>query len=107
MEMIAWDTNEAIVEQIIDHYMYAFEPRSEWKFLTRFKGLRLPVGPEDDISIPWSKANELPAMADYSAAHKELTRNIPDDLNNPADSDSQRSAPLAGGRGVASKRRRL
>jgi hypothetical protein len=42
-------------------------------------------------------------MDDYSAAHKEL--NIPDNLpvDNPA--DIQRSAP--GGRGVASKRRRL
>jgi hypothetical protein len=47
------------------------------------------------------EANELPAMDDYSAAHKEL--NIPDNLNNPA--DIQRFAP--GGRGVASKRRRL
>ncbi len=47
---------------------------------------------QDDVWIPWSKANELPAMDDYSAAHKE--QNIPDNLNNPA--DIQRSAP--GGR---------
>ena len=96
VEIIAWDTDEAIVEQIVDHYMPS-NRRSEWRFLARFKGL----GPEDDVWIPWSKANELPAMDDYSAAHKEL--NIPDNLNNPA--DIQRSAP--GGRGVASKRRRL
>ena len=61
------------------------------------------LGLEDDVWIPWSKANKLPAMDDYSAAHKEL--NIPDNLNNPA--DIQRSEPLAGGRGVAPKRRRL
>ena len=96
VEIIAWDRDEAIVEHIVDHYMPS-NRRSEWRFLARFKGL----GPEDDVWIPWSKANELPAMDDYSAAHKEL--NIPDNLNNPA--DIQRSAP--GGRGVASKRRRL
>ncbi len=67
--------------------------------MARFKGL----GPKDDVWIPWSKANELPAMDDYSAAHNLKELNIPDNLNNPA--DIQRSAP--GGRGVASKKRRL
>ncbi len=57
--------------QVVDHYMPS-NRRSEWRFLVRFKGL----GPEDDAWMPWREASELPAMGDYSAAHKEL--NIPD-----------------------------
>ncbi len=88
MEIIAWDTDliqmrplwTDNVEQIVDHYMgtFKFDPKERvWRFLARFKGL----GPEDDVWIPWSKANELPAMDDYSAAHNLKVLNTPDNLN--------------------------
>jgi hypothetical protein len=75
------------------------------------------VGPLQLVQVGAKRMTrpELPAMDDYSAAHKELS--IPDNLNNPADIQVpvQRSAPSAsatvavGGRpgGVASKRGRL
>jgi hypothetical protein len=50
-------------------------------------------GPEDDVWIPWHKANELPALDRYSKEHPDL--NIPDNQRNPA--DKRQSAP--GGRG--------
>jgi len=94
VEIIAWDTDEAIVESIVDHYLPS-NKRGEWRFLARFKD----SGPEDDIWIPWHKANELPALDRYSQEHPEL--NIPANQRNPA--DRQQSAP--GGRGFVSWKR--
>jgi hypothetical protein len=56
VEIIAWDTDEAIVESIVDHSMpRASSKRGEWRFFARFKD----SGPEDDVWIPWHNANEL------------------------------------------------
>jgi hypothetical protein len=48
--------------------------RGEWRFLARFKD----SGPEDDVWIPWHKANELPALDRYSKEHPDPNLNIPD-----------------------------
>ena len=95
VEIIAWDTDEAIVESIVDHSMPSSK-RGEWRFLARFKD----SGPEDDVWIPWHKANELPALDRYSKEHPDL--NIPDNQRNPA--DRRQSAP--GGRGFLSSKKR-
>ena len=94
VEIIAWDTDEAIVESIVDHSMPS-NRRGEWRFLARFKD----SGPEDDVWIPWQKANELPALDRYSTEHPEL--NIPGNQRNLA--DRKQSAP--GGRGFVAKKR--
>jgi hypothetical protein len=88
VEIIAWDTDEAIVESIVDHSMPSSK-RGEWRFLARFKD----SGPEDDVWIPWHKANELPALDRYSKEYPDL--NIPDNQRNPA--DRRQSASENGG----------
>ena len=62
--------------------------------------IRVESGPEDDVWIPWHKANELPALDRYSKEHPDL--NIPDNQRNPA--DRRQSAP--GGRGFLSSKKR-
>ncbi len=86
--MLSKKTDEAIVESIVDHSMPSSK-RGEWRFLARFKD----SGPEDDVWIPWHKANELPALDRYSKEHPDL--NIPDNQRNPA--DRRQSASEAGG----------
>ena len=75
IEIIAWDTDEAIVESTVDHSMPSSK-RAEWRFLARFR----VSGPEDDVWIPWHKAtgNELPALDRHSKEHPDLPVNIPD-----------------------------
>jgi hypothetical protein len=94
VEIIAWDTDEAIVESIVDHSMPS-NRRGEWRFLARFKD----SGPEDDVWIPWQKANELPALDRYSTEHPEL--NIPGNQRYLA--GWKQSAHV--GRGFVSKKR--
>ena len=87
VEIIAWDTDEAIVESIVDHSMPS-NRRGEWRFLARFKD----SGPEDDAWIPWQKANELPALDRYSTEH-------PEHSGQPAESGGQ-EATCSWGSGV-------
>ena len=65
VEIIAWDTDEAIVESIVDHYLPS-NKRGEWRFLARFKD----SGPEDDIWIPWQR----PTSSELSI---DIVRSIP------------------------------
>ncbi len=88
VEIIAWDTDEAIVESTVDHSQAVpSSKRGEWRFLARFKD----SGPdsEDDVWISWHKASELPALGRYSKEHPDL--NIRDNQRNPA--DRRQSAP--------------
>ena len=67
-ELIALDTEEYVVDAIVDHNMPS-RNMSWWDFKVRWRNL---PSPEEDSWIPWREAKKLSAMDVYRAAHPEL-----------------------------------
>ena len=63
----AVDTDEYVVEAIIDHRGNP-NRRSTLEFLVRWLGYE----PEEDTWLPWKNVKELAALDVYAAAHPEL-----------------------------------
>ena len=66
-EYMALDTEEDVVEAIVDHNMPG-SIKSHWDFKVRWKG----CSAEEDSWIPWREAKKLSAMDDYRNLRPEL-----------------------------------
>lgn len=70
LKVAALDTDEYVVEAIIDHRFLPGKSRGKTNMEFRVKWLG--YSDEDEEWMPWHKANELSALDDYSKAHPEL-----------------------------------
>ena len=66
--VIALDTEEYVVDCIIDHN-FPSRNKSDWDFKVRWKDL---PSPEEDSWIPWREAKKLKQLDEYRNLHPEL-----------------------------------
>jgi hypothetical protein len=75
-DIVAGDTDEAEVEDFVDHYMFDCDakgrlrrlPKHKWQFLARF--VDRPAA--EDVWLSWAEADKLAALDRYSKLHPEL-----------------------------------
>ena len=75
-DIVAADTDEAEVEDFVDHYMFDCDakgrprklPKHKWQFLARF--VDRPAS--EDVWLTWAEADKLAALDRYSKLHPEL-----------------------------------
>jgi transposase InsO family protein len=75
-DIVAADTDEAEVEDFVDHYMYECDAKGrlkklkkhKWQFLARF--VDRPAS--EDVWLSWAEADKLAALDRYSKLHPEL-----------------------------------
>ena len=66
--VIALDTEEFVVDSIVDHNMPS-RYKSDWDFKVSWRDL---PSPEEDSWIPWKEAKKLEQMDVYRRLHPEL-----------------------------------
>jgi hypothetical protein len=66
-ELVALDTNENVVVQILDHNMPG-RRTADWDFKVRWAG----HPDEEDSWLPWYEAKKLSAMDNYAVCHPAL-----------------------------------
>ena len=75
-DIVAADTDEAEVEDFVDHFMHEVDAKghlrrllkNKWQFLARF----VDRPPSEDVWLTWAEADKLAALDRYSKLHPEL-----------------------------------